>query len=102
MTPSSALLSGLRVVTIALNLPGPAACARLRDLGASVTKVEPPAGDPFEQYCPSWYARLHATMAIERIDLKSLPGRAHAAGPGRLSATVTTRRPESSDEVGVT
>ena len=68
-------LDGLRVVTTALNLPGPAACARLRDLGASVTKVEPPAGDPFEAYCPSWYSRLHASMVVRRIDLKSAEGR---------------------------
>jgi crotonobetainyl-CoA:carnitine CoA-transferase CaiB-like acyl-CoA transferase len=32
----SSLLAGLRVVTTALNLPGPAACSRLRDLGAAV------------------------------------------------------------------
>jgi len=73
------LLGGLRVVTIALNLPGPAACARLRELGAGVTKVEPPTGDPFEQYCPSWYRRLHEGMAIERVDLKSVMGRARLA-----------------------
>ena len=45
------LLDGVRVVTTALNLPGPAACARLRDLGAAVSKVEPPEGDPFERFC---------------------------------------------------
>jgi crotonobetainyl-CoA:carnitine CoA-transferase CaiB-like acyl-CoA transferase len=67
-------LAGLRVVTMALNLPGPVACARLRDLGARVTKVEPAAGDPFEAYCPSWYARLHAGMAVHRLDLKSEAG----------------------------
>jgi alpha-methylacyl-CoA racemase len=67
-------LDGLRVVTMALNLPGPVACARLRDLGARVTKVEPPAGDPFESYCPPWYARLHAGMAVHRLDLKSEAG----------------------------
>jgi len=70
-------LSGLRVVTMALNLPGPVACARLRDLGARVAKVEPTAGDPFASYCPAWYARLHAGMAVHRLDLKSDAG-AHA------------------------
>ena len=68
------LLEGIRVVTIALNLPGPAACARLRDLGASVAKIEPPSGDPFEAFCPHWYGRLHAGMEIERLDLKSETG----------------------------
>ena len=69
------LLQGLRVVTTALNLPGPAACARLRDLGATVAKIEPPAGDPFEQFCPSWYRRLHEGMTVGRLDLKSETGR---------------------------
>ena len=68
------LLEGLRVVSTALNLPGPAACARLRGLGAVVTKVEPPAGDPFEAYCASWYRRLHEGMAVQRIDLKDRRG----------------------------
>ena len=70
------LLAGLRVVTTALNLPGPAACARLRDLGATVAKVEPPAGDPFEAFCPAWYRRLHAHVSVVRLDLKAESGRA--------------------------
>ena len=69
------LLQGIRVVSTALNLPGPVACARLRDLGATLAKVEPVAGDPFEQYCPSWYLRLHHGMHVHRIDLKDPAGR---------------------------
>jgi alpha-methylacyl-CoA racemase len=68
-------LHGLRVVTTALNLPGPAACARLRDLGASVVKVEPPTGDPFEGFCAPWYHELHARIEVRRIDLKTDAGR---------------------------
>jgi alpha-methylacyl-CoA racemase len=40
------LLSGLRVVDLSRNLPGPFATRMLTDLGASVVKVEPPEGDP--------------------------------------------------------
>ena len=69
------LLDGLRVVTTALNLPGPAACARLRDMGATVAKVEPPAGDPMERFNPAWYRNLHLGMSIGRLDLKSEAGR---------------------------
>jgi crotonobetainyl-CoA:carnitine CoA-transferase CaiB-like acyl-CoA transferase len=69
------LLDGVRVVSTALNLPGPAACARLRDLGARVAKIEPPPGDPFERFCPSWYRRLHGGMTVGRLDLKSETGR---------------------------
>jgi len=72
-------LRGIHVVSTALNLPGPAACARLRELGARVTKVEPPTGDPFEGYCPAWYARLHEATRVRRIDLKSDAGKAEIA-----------------------
>jgi crotonobetainyl-CoA:carnitine CoA-transferase CaiB-like acyl-CoA transferase len=58
------LLEGIRVVTTALNLPGPLACARLHELGAAVTKVEPPGGDPFERFCPGWYRRLHRGLEV--------------------------------------
>lgn len=69
------LLAGLRVASTALNLPGPVACARLRDLGAALTKIEPPGGDPFEHYCPAWYRRLHESMTVTRLDLKGSAGR---------------------------
>ena len=36
-------LDGMRAVSLAVNVPGPTAAARLVALGASVTKVEPPA-----------------------------------------------------------
>ncbi len=81
-------------MTLALNLPGPAACARLRDWGAAVTKVEPPAGDPFERYCPAWYARLHEALDVRRIDLKEETGR-HALDEllGTADLLVTAQRP---------
>lgn len=96
------LLSGLRVVSTALNLPGPAACARLRDLGASVTKVEPPSGDAFEAYCGAWYRRLHAGMTVERLDLKSGPGREafHQLLAG-ADLLVTAQRPSALARLGL-
>ena len=41
-----ALLAGINVVSLAVNLPGPAAARRLCQLGARGCKVEPPTGDP--------------------------------------------------------
>jgi crotonobetainyl-CoA:carnitine CoA-transferase CaiB-like acyl-CoA transferase len=69
-------LAGIEVVTLAPNVPGPVAAARLRDLGAHVTKVEPPAGDPLVHVAPGWYAQLHASLRIETLDLKTGDGRA--------------------------
>ncbi len=96
------LLDGVRVVTTALNLPGPAACARLRDLGASVSKVEPPEGDPFERFCPSWYRRLHEGMTIGRLDLKSETGRrAMARLLGNADLLVTAQRASALARMGL-
>jgi alpha-methylacyl-CoA racemase len=69
-------LNGIHVVSMALNVPGPLAAARLHAAGAAVIKVEPPAGDPLEELCPDWYSELHRGIPIERLDLKSDVGRA--------------------------
>ena len=51
-------LRGVRVLSLALNLPGPAALMRCQQMGATCTKLEPPApagansGDPMAAYCP--------------------------------------------------
>jgi crotonobetainyl-CoA:carnitine CoA-transferase CaiB-like acyl-CoA transferase len=73
-------LSGIRVVTIAVNVPGPLAVSKLRDAGAQVTKVEPPDGDPLESFCASWYRELHDGITTRRLDLKSEDGAAHMRG----------------------
>ena len=64
-------LAGIAVITLATNLPGPAAAALLCNFGASVTKVEPPGGDAMAQFCPSWYRALSAGQQIISLDLKN-------------------------------
>ena len=96
------LLEGVRVVTTALNLPGPAACARLRDLGAAVAKIEPPSGDPFETFCPAWYRRLHEAMTVGRLDLKSETGRrAMARSLEKADLLVTAQRGSALARMGL-
>jgi crotonobetainyl-CoA:carnitine CoA-transferase CaiB-like acyl-CoA transferase len=68
-------LAGFKVVSLAINLPGPVAIARLRDLGASITKIEPPEGDPLAVACPAWYADLQRDVVVERMDLKQATDR---------------------------
>jgi len=96
------LLDDVRVVTIALNLPGPAACSRLRDLGATVVKVEPPGGDPLESYAPRWYRELHQDVAVHRLDLKQEADRrrfdALLTGADLL---VTAQRPSALTRLGL-
>jgi alpha-methylacyl-CoA racemase len=76
-------LDGLRVVTIALNAPGPVAAAKLRNAGAAVTKVEPLTGDAMAHFCPTWYRELHEGVTVEQIDLKS------GEGAGRMRALLS-------------
>lgn len=63
-------LSGIQVVSMALNIPGPVAIQKLRHLGASIIKIEPPAGDPFAPVCPPWYEALCDGIGVIRLDLK--------------------------------
>ena len=72
----SATLDGVRVVSLATNLPGPIAAARLTDLGASVTKIEPPGGDALAPASPRWYAELTSGQRVVVLDLKDAADRA--------------------------
>ena len=71
---SSKPLRGVRVVSLALNLPGPAALRRLADMGARCTKVNPPAGDPMAHYTQDGYAQLHQGVKETTLDLKDAKG----------------------------
>ena len=63
-------------VSLAVNVPGPTAAARLVALGASVTKVEPPAGDPLASAHSAWYDELCAGQQVVTLDLKQAADRA--------------------------
>ena len=69
------LLDGIRIVTLAVNLPGPAAARRLHGLGAEVVKVEPPSGDPMELYHAQWYRDMARGQRVVRLDLKGADDR---------------------------
>jgi alpha-methylacyl-CoA racemase len=69
-------LRNVRVVNMAVNLPAPLAAARLRALGATVVKIEPPNGDPLREYCPRWYKELTRGQKLIRLDLKQAVERA--------------------------
>ncbi len=67
-------LADLRVLSLALNLPGPAALARLHALGAQAHKIEPPAGDPMRTMCPPLYRAMHRGVVVRTLDLKTPAG----------------------------
>jgi crotonobetainyl-CoA:carnitine CoA-transferase CaiB-like acyl-CoA transferase len=81
---------------MAQNVPGPLAAARLAEAGARVTKIEPPAGDPFIELSPAWYAEMHADVRVERLDLKADDGRAHATALLHdADVFITSQRPSA-------
>ena len=95
-------LAGLKIVSLAVNLPGPVAVARLRDLGASITKVEPPDGDPLARGCPPWYQALHLNVTLVRLDLK-VPADRERLFPLLEAADLllTSSRPAALDRLGL-
>lgn len=76
MVEAIKLLQGIRVVSLAVNLPGPVAASRLRELGADVIKVEPPGGDPLFHISQSWYQALAEGQQVISLNLKGERDRA--------------------------
>lgn len=96
-------LTGLRVVTIAVNLPGPVAAARFVELGARVTKVEPPTGDPMAAASPGAYAELAAGQEVIRLDLKDPAARERLhALLADADLLITSSRPSALERLGLT
>jgi alpha-methylacyl-CoA racemase len=96
------LLEGMRILSLATNLPGPLAVARLRLLGASVRKIEPPGGDLLERSRPEWYRQLHEGVAVERLNLKD-PVARRSLDPFLEEANllITATRPASLERMGL-
>ena len=95
-------LDGLRALNLAVNLPGPAAAARLSRLGAQVTKLEPPAGDPMELYHAGWYRDMAAGHTVLRLDLKNTLDRSRLDELlGGADLLVTASRPAALERLGL-
>ena len=104
-------LKGIRVLSLALNLPGPAALMRCRELGARCVKLEPPApkdapatatGDPMSQYSPAAYAALHSGIRIRAADLKTEAGqRALHLELAKADVLLTSFRPSALTKLGL-
>ena len=95
-------LRGVRILSLALNLPGPAALMRLSQMGARCTKVNPPAGDPMRHYTPDGYELLHQGVTQKTLDLKTTAGQAalHKLLP-RTDVLLTSFRPSALKKLGL-
>ncbi|WP_439589453.1 CoA transferase [Hydrogenophaga sp.] len=104
-------LRGVRVLSLALNLPGPAALMRLREMGATCLKAEPPApkgapagasGDPMGQYNKTAYSTLHEGIKVVSWDLKAERGQAALHKElARTDVLLTSFRPSALAKLGL-
>lgn len=102
MTRSFAPLHGLRILSLALNLPGPAALMRCHRMGASCTKLEPPSGDPMGHYNPAAYAELHEGVKVLQADLKTPEGQAAVHRElAKADVLLTSFRPSALKKLGL-
>ncbi len=95
-------LEGVRVVSIATNVPGPVAVARLVALGATATKIEPPTGDYLAFAARSWYDALCAGVRVQTLDLKTTEGiEALFALLDDSEVLLTSLRPRALERLGL-
>lgn len=104
-------LRGVRVLSLSLNLPGPAALMRCRQMGATCVKLEPPApkgapagssGDPMAFYSAKTYADLHQGARIVQADLKTDKGQAVLHRElAKADVLLTSFRPSALTKLGL-
>lgn len=95
-------LKGVCVLSLSLNLPGPAALLRCRQMGATCVKLEPPAGDPMGLYQASAYEALHKGIRVLRADLKTAAGqKALHQELVRADVLLTSFRPSALSKLGL-
>jgi CoA:oxalate CoA-transferase len=68
-------LAGIRILEVGVMLAGPYATMLLADLGAEVTKIEPPGGEISRQVSDSYFASLNRNKRSVVLDLRSDAGR---------------------------
>lgn len=115
--PLTALpLKGVRILSLSLNLPGPAALQRLHHMGANCVKLEPPAplasggtgvesgitGDPMSLYSPCAYRLLHDGIDVRAINLKTEAGQAELHTElAQAHVLLTSFRPSALRKLGL-
>ncbi len=104
-------LKGVRVLSLCLNLPGPAALMRCREMGASCVKLEPPApagsppgtsGDPMGLYNRKAFETLHQGVRVATADLKTEKGqKALHRELAKADVLLTSFRPSALTKLGL-
>lgn len=96
-------LKGIRILSLALNLPGPAALMRCQQMGARCVKLQAPTGDPMQIYSPQAYSALHLGIRITRADLKTTSGQKSLHRElAKADVLLTSFRPSALVKLGMT
>ena len=96
------VLKGVRLLSLALNLPGPAALMRCQQMGARCVKLEPPSGDPMQHFGPSAYAELQSGIKVIQVDLKTAAGqKALHRELAKTDVLITSFRPSAIEKLGL-
>ena len=96
-------LKDIRVVSLAINVPGPVAAAGLLELGASIVKVEPPTGDPLAEYSPEWYRKLVQGQKVITLNLKEVGQREKFdVLLAQSDLLITSMRPQALERLNLT
>jgi crotonobetainyl-CoA:carnitine CoA-transferase CaiB-like acyl-CoA transferase len=96
------VLQGVRVLSLALNLPGPAALMRCRQMGATCVKLEPPSGDPMDHYNKPAYEQLHEGVKVLAADLKTEAGQKILHRElAKTDVLLTSFRPSALEKLGL-
>ncbi len=105
------ILKGVRILSLALNIPGPAALMRCQQMGATCVKLEPPAhptapagtpGDPLGLYNRAAYDLLHKGVRVSHADLKTELGqKALHRELARADVLLTSFRPSALKKLGL-
>ena len=102
MPSSLRVLKGIRILSLALNLPGPAALMRCRHMGATCVKLEPPSGDPMNLYAKPAYAQLHEGVKVLAADLKTPAGQKLLHRElAKADVLLTSFRPSALEKLGI-
>jgi crotonobetainyl-CoA:carnitine CoA-transferase CaiB-like acyl-CoA transferase len=100
---NTAPLAGIRILEVGHLLAGPYAAMMLADLGADVTKIEPPGGDISRQVGDTYFASLNRGKRSVCLDLTSAAGRTRlgelAAG---AHALLVNLKPSAIHRLGLT
>jgi alpha-methylacyl-CoA racemase len=96
------VLKGVRLLSLALNLPGPAALMRCQQMGARCVKLEPPSGDPMQHFSAVAYDQLQSGIKVIKADLKTAAGqKALHRALAKTDVLITSFRPSAIEKLGL-